>query len=55
MVLSEIDSLTITLLTDNYTDRLLPTIYPSIRPALVKKEQFLPPPPPIAEHGFLHL
>jgi 7,8-dihydropterin-6-yl-methyl-4-(beta-D-ribofuranosyl)aminobenzene 5'-phosphate synthase len=52
MVLSEIDSLTITLLTDNYTDRLLPTIYPSIRPALVKKEQFLPPPPPIAEHGF---
>ncbi|MGD9534744.1 MAG: MBL fold metallo-hydrolase [Candidatus Nitrosocosmicus sp.] len=52
MVLPEIDSLSITLLTDNYTDRLLPSVCPSARPALVKNEQFLPPPPPIAEHGF---
>lgn len=52
MVLTEIDSLSITLLTDNYTDRLLPTLYPSIRPPLIKNEQFLPLPAPVAEHGF---
>jgi 7,8-dihydropterin-6-yl-methyl-4-(beta-D-ribofuranosyl)aminobenzene 5'-phosphate synthase len=52
MVLTEIDILSITLLTDNYTDRLLPTVYPSIRPPLIKNEQFLPLPAPIAEHGF---
>lgn len=55
MGLSHIDSLAITLLTDNYTDRLLPTLYPANRPPLVRNEQFLPSPPPIAEHGFSSL
>lgn len=52
MGLSQIDSLAITLLTDNYTDRLLPTLYPANRPPLIRDNQFLPSPPPIAEHGF---
>lgn len=52
MALPEIDCLHITLLTDNYTDRLLPSIYPAIRAPMIKNEQFLHPPPPIAEHGF---
>lgn len=50
MALAEIDSLSITLLMDNYTDRLLPLSYPAIRNPMVKNEQFLPP--PVAEHGF---
>jgi 7,8-dihydropterin-6-yl-methyl-4-(beta-D-ribofuranosyl)aminobenzene 5'-phosphate synthase len=52
MGLPEIDSLSITLLTDNYTDRLLPYQYPAIRPPMVKDKKFLPLPPPVAEHGF---
>lgn len=51
-MLSQIDSIEITLLTDNYTDRLLPSLYPANRPPMIKDEQFLPSPPPIAEHGF---
>ena len=52
MTLPEIDSLSITLLMDNYTDRLLPSSLIAIRPPMMKNEQFLPPPPPVAEHGF---
>lgn len=55
MGLSHIDSLAITLLTDNNTDRLLPTLYPANRPPMIRDEQFLPSPPPIAEHGFSSL
>ena len=51
-MLSPIDSIEITLLTDNYTDRLLPSLYPANRPPMIKDDQFLPYPPPIAEHGF---
>ncbi len=50
MALAEIDSLSITLLMDNYTDRLLPLSYPAIRNPMIKDGQFLPP--PVAEHGF---
>ncbi len=50
IALAEIDSLSITLLMDNYTDRLLPLLYPAIRNPMVKNERFLPP--PVAEHGF---
>ena len=42
--------MSITLLMDNYTDRLLPLSYPAIRPPMIKNKSFLPP--PIAEHGF---
>ena len=52
MTLPKIDSLSITLLTDNYTDRLLPSSLVAIRPPMMKNEQFLPLPPPVAEHGF---
>lgn len=52
VTLPEIDSLSITLLVDNYTDRLLPSTSVAIRPPMMKNEQFLPPPPPVAEHGF---
>ena len=52
VTLPEIDSLSITLLVDNYTDRLLPSSLIAIRPPMMKNEQFLPPPPPLAEHGF---
>ena len=52
VTLPEIDSLSITLLVDNYTDRLLPSSLIAIRPPMMKNEQFLPPPPPVAEHGF---
>lgn len=54
MTLPEIYSLSITLLVDNYTDRLLPSSLIAIRPPMMKNEQFLPPPPPphVAEHGF---
>jgi len=45
-----VDRLSITLLMDNYTDRLLPLSYPAIRPPMIKNEMFLPP--PAAEHGF---
>ena len=55
MVLSPIDSLEVILLTDNYTDRLLPTLYPASRPPLIRDGYFLPLPPPIAEHGFSSL
>ncbi len=49
-MLAEIDRLSITLLMDNYTDRLLQPSYPAVRPPMIKDEQFLPP--PVAEHGF---
>ena len=55
VTLPEIDSLSITLLVDNYTDRLLPSSLIAIRPPMMKNEQFLPPPPPVAEHGFSSL
>ncbi|CAN5880107.1 hypothetical protein BH23THE1_BH23THE1_29370 [soil metagenome] len=48
----EIDSLSITLLVDNYADRLLPSSLIAIRPPMMKNEQFLPPPLPITEHGY---
>jgi 7,8-dihydropterin-6-yl-methyl-4-(beta-D-ribofuranosyl)aminobenzene 5'-phosphate synthase len=35
---------------DNYTDRLLPTSLPAIRPPMIMHGRFLPA--PIAEHGF---
>jgi 7,8-dihydropterin-6-yl-methyl-4-(beta-D-ribofuranosyl)aminobenzene 5'-phosphate synthase len=52
VTLPEIDRLSITLLVDNYTDRLLPSSLIAIRPPMTKNGQFLPPPPPVAEHGF---
>lgn len=52
MTLPKIDSLSTTLLMDNYTDRLLPSSLIATRPPMMKNEQFLPPPPPVAEHGF---
>ena len=52
VTLPKIDSLSITLLMDNYTDRLLPSSLIATRPPMMKNEQFLPPPPPVAEHGF---
>ncbi len=42
--------MSIILLMDNYTDRLLPLSLPAIRPSMIKNERFLPA--PIAEHGF---
>jgi 7,8-dihydropterin-6-yl-methyl-4-(beta-D-ribofuranosyl)aminobenzene 5'-phosphate synthase len=51
LVLPEVERLSITLLMDNYTDRLLPSSDQIItRPPMTKNERFLPP--PIAEHGF---
>ncbi len=52
MTLPETDRLSIIFLVDNYTDRLLPSSLIAIRPPMMKNEQFHPPPPPIAEHGF---
>jgi 7,8-dihydropterin-6-yl-methyl-4-(beta-D-ribofuranosyl)aminobenzene 5'-phosphate synthase len=48
--LKKIDHLSITLLMDNFTDRLLPTSPHAKRPPMLKEERFLPA--PIAEHGF---
>jgi 7,8-dihydropterin-6-yl-methyl-4-(beta-D-ribofuranosyl)aminobenzene 5'-phosphate synthase len=50
MFLHEIDHFSVTILMDNYTDRLLPTSLPAIRPPMIMHERFLPA--PIAEHGF---
>jgi len=50
LFLHEIDHLSVTILMDNYTDRLLPTSLPAIRPPMVMHGRFLPA--PIAEHGF---
>jgi 7,8-dihydropterin-6-yl-methyl-4-(beta-D-ribofuranosyl)aminobenzene 5'-phosphate synthase len=50
MFLHEIDHLSVTVLMDNYTDRLLPTSLPAIRPPMIMHGRFLPA--PIAEHGF---
>jgi 7,8-dihydropterin-6-yl-methyl-4-(beta-D-ribofuranosyl)aminobenzene 5'-phosphate synthase len=50
MFLREIDHLSVTILMDNYTDRLLSTSLPAIRPPMVMHGRFLPA--PIAEHGF---
>jgi len=48
--LKKIDHLCITLLMDNFTDRLLPSCLHAKRPPMIKEERFLPA--PIAEHGF---
>jgi 7,8-dihydropterin-6-yl-methyl-4-(beta-D-ribofuranosyl)aminobenzene 5'-phosphate synthase len=48
--LKKIDHLSITLLMDNFTDRLLPSCLHAKRPPMLKEERFLPA--PIAEHGF---
>jgi 7,8-dihydropterin-6-yl-methyl-4-(beta-D-ribofuranosyl)aminobenzene 5'-phosphate synthase len=48
--LKKIDHLSITLLMDNFTDRLLPSCLHAKRPPMIKEERFLPA--PIAEHGF---
>lgn len=50
MSLASIDRISITLLMDNITDRLLPNSPHTQRPPLGKDGLFLPP--PIAEHGF---
>jgi 7,8-dihydropterin-6-yl-methyl-4-(beta-D-ribofuranosyl)aminobenzene 5'-phosphate synthase len=50
MSLHEIDRLSVTILMDNYTDRLLPSSLPAIRPPMIMHGRFLPA--PIAEHGF---
>jgi 7,8-dihydropterin-6-yl-methyl-4-(beta-D-ribofuranosyl)aminobenzene 5'-phosphate synthase len=50
MSLHEIDRLSVTILMDNYTDRLLPSSLPVIRPPMIMHGRFLPA--PIAEHGF---
>src|ERR687892_1542912 len=50
MLLQEIDHLSVTILMDNYTDRLLPSALPAIRPPMIMHGRFLPA--PIAEHGF---
>jgi 7,8-dihydropterin-6-yl-methyl-4-(beta-D-ribofuranosyl)aminobenzene 5'-phosphate synthase len=49
--LREVNKVTITILTDNSTDLLLPNSAHAIRPALTKNEKFNLP-LPIAEHGF---
>ena len=49
--LQEIDSLSVTILMDNITDRLLPNSQPFVKRApMIMNERFLPP--PVAEHGF---
>lgn len=50
MLLQEIDHLSVTILMDNYTDRLLPSFLPAIRPPMIMHGRFLTA--PIAEHGF---
>lgn len=50
MLLQEIDYLSVTILMDNYTDRLLPSFLPAIRPPMIMHGRFLTA--PIAEHGF---
>jgi 7,8-dihydropterin-6-yl-methyl-4-(beta-D-ribofuranosyl)aminobenzene 5'-phosphate synthase len=50
MLLQGIDHLSVTILMDNYTDRLLPGSLPAIRPPMIMHGRFLPA--PIAEHGF---
>ena len=46
----DVDKVSITLLVDNYTDRLLPSTKSARRSPLVGDEKILPA--PIAEHGF---
>ena len=49
--LQEIDSLSLTLLMDNVTDRLLPNPYPFVtRATMIANQRVLPS--PVAEHGF---
>jgi len=48
--LHDIERVSITLLMDNITDRLLTSSAHAERPPMVEEEKFLPP--PIAEHGF---
>jgi 7,8-dihydropterin-6-yl-methyl-4-(beta-D-ribofuranosyl)aminobenzene 5'-phosphate synthase len=49
--LQEIDSLSVTILMDNITDRLLPNSQSFVKRApMIMNERFLPP--PVAEHGF---
>ena len=49
-MLQEVDSLNITILVDNITDRLLPSLSLVKRPPLISNKRFNKP--PIAEHGF---
>jgi 7,8-dihydropterin-6-yl-methyl-4-(beta-D-ribofuranosyl)aminobenzene 5'-phosphate synthase len=49
-MLQEVDSINITILVDNITDRLLPSLSLVKRPALISNKRFNKP--PIAEHGF---
>lgn len=49
-MLQEVDNINITILVDNITDRLLPSLSLVKRPPLISKKRFNKP--PIAEHGF---
>lgn len=49
-MLQEVDSINITILVDNITDRLLPSLSLVKRPPLISNKRFNKP--PIAEHGF---
>ncbi len=40
LILSEVDHISITLLMDNYTDRLISESYPEICPLMIKNERF---------------
>src|SRR5215831_13847937 len=48
--LQEIDKISITILIDNFTDRLLPNTSHALRTPMIKDEKFLRA--PLAEHGF---
>jgi 7,8-dihydropterin-6-yl-methyl-4-(beta-D-ribofuranosyl)aminobenzene 5'-phosphate synthase len=49
-VLQKVDRISVTLLMDNYTDRLLPSVEHAARAPMAKNERILPA--PVAEHGF---
>ena len=48
--LQEIEKISITILIDNYTDRLLQNTSHTLRSPMIRGEKFLPA--PLAEHGF---
>ncbi|MFZ0326463.1 MAG: MBL fold metallo-hydrolase [Nitrososphaeraceae archaeon] len=50
ITLQESDKITVTILIDNYTDRLLQNSLHAVRTPMIKGEKFLPA--PLAEHGF---
>ena len=49
-MLQELNNINITILVDNITDRLLPSLSLVKRPPLISNDRFNKP--PIAEHGF---